>query len=378
MKRINSNKVGDVWVYQRQPKGNWYYSFTLSNGKKVEKSFGTSNLGRATEMAKGISSELIIKEEGESIDLPENLSEAFDQYIQYLKCEGCVRKTIVRYKSIYKNFTSFALSKKVNSINGLSQRLLNLYRQKRESEVGDTTRYFEAERIVEFGSYLVSEGLLKENPFSMNKLRKPQKVPWPWFTYSQVEAVLAVASDKDKKVFEFLAYTGIRIGELKRLCWSHIDFNRNILLVESTPDNPTKGKKQREIPMHDRVLKVLSSLEPKVGLVFNSGKSNKHQKGDGPLNERRLLERVKKICRKLEIEGTIHSFRKFFCSYMANQGIPPLTLMSWSGHSDIKVLINSYYKLNEEDSLNFMKKVCRSENEVANNKRHSGDISRDT
>jgi integrase len=378
MKRLNSNKVGEVWVYQRQPKGNWYYALTLSNGKRVEKSFGTSNLGRATEMAKNVNNDLTSKSEGESIDLPESLAEAFGQYIQHLKSEGCVRKTIVRYTGIYANFTAFATSKNVKTIHGLSQRLLNLFRQKRESEVFDTTRHFETERISEFGSYLVSEHLIDKNPFDISKLRKPQKIPWPWFTYSQVETILDLASDKDKKIFEVLAYTGMRIGELKRLSWSHIDFKRNILLVESTPDNPTKGKRSREIPMHDKVLEVLSKIEPKVGLVFNSGKSYKHPNGDGPLNERRLLERVKKICLKLEIEGCVHSFRKFFCSFMANQGIPPLTLMSWTGHSDIKILINSYYKLNEEDSVNFMKKVCRSEDEVSNTERHSRDNSRDT
>jgi len=88
---------------------------------------------------------------------------------------------------------------------------------------------------------------------------------------------------------------------------------------------------------------------------------NKYPNGECPPNERRLLERVKKLCKRLGIDGTIHSFRKFFCSYFANQGVPPLTLMSWSGHSDIKVLIASYYRLNEEDSLNFMRKVCRTE-----------------
>ena len=379
MKRINSNKVGDVWIFQRQSKGNWYYSISLDDGKKVEKSLGTSNLGRASEMAKDINNGLTRKSEGASIDLPENLAEAFEQYLHYLRSEGCVPKTIVRYKSVYQNFTSFAISKNVKTINGLSQRLLNLFRQKREKEVMDTTRYFETERIFEFGTFLESEKLLDKNPFDTSKLRKPQKVPWPWFTYEQVEDILQLASEKDKKIFEVLAYTGMRIGELKRLSWSHIDFSRNILLIESTPDNPTKGKKSREVPMHDRVRKVLLSLEgQKEGLVFNSGKSSKYPNGNGPLNERRLLERVKKHCLRLEIDGTIHSFRKFFCSYMANQGVPPLTLMSWSGHSDIKVLISSYYKLNEKESLDLMKKVCLSQKEVANNGRHSGDKPRDT
>ena len=36
---------------------------------------------------------------------------------------------------------------------------------------------------------------------------------------------------------------------------------------------------------------------------------------------------------------------------------PILTLKEWAGHKDIKVLINSYYKLDEDDSVNFMKKV---------------------
>jgi integrase len=220
-----------------------------------------------------------------------------------------------------------------------------------------STRYYETERLVEFGSYLVVEGLVDKNPFSLEKISKATKEPFPWFTISDVEQILLQARKSDAEVYEVLAFTGMRIGEIRRLQWSHIDFNRGVLTVVSTSLNPTKGKYSRVIPMHARVIKVLNGLKSKTGLVFNADVCHQFPEGNRPIYKNGLLDRLKVICKNLNVEGCLHSFRKFFCSYMANQGVPVLTLKEWTGHKDIKVLIDSYYKLHEEDSVNFMKKV---------------------
>lgn len=70
---------------------------------------------------------------------------------------------------------------------------------------------------------------------------------------------------------------------------------------------------------------------------------------------------VGKVQPKLGIEGCVHSFRKFFCSYMANSGVPATTLIKWSGHSDLKVLMDHYYKLDNNDSVKFMEKVSEKD-----------------
>lgn len=382
MKRINSNKVGDVWVYQRKPKGNWYYSIPMCNGKKSEKSFGTSNLGRATEMAKGLKTiENIDGQSKEVLNRPSSLKEALSQYISYLTSESRQPTTIKRYIGIFKCFADFSYSKNIMKIEKMDQRLLNQFRMERADKVKDSTRYYETERIVEFGYYLFSEGLLAKNPFSLGKLRKPIKEPLPWFTLTEVEQILNLASQEDSKIFEVLAFTGLRIGEASRLKWSDIDFKKGMLTVLSTIKNPTKGKLTRIIPMHSRVLKVLTNAKIKSGYVFNASVGPKYPKGDGPINKSGISTRLKKICQKLSIKGCVHSFRKFFCSYMANKGVPVLTLKEWSGHKEIRVLVDSYYKLHLDDSLAFMQKVS-SETEalkvVSNTERQSRDTFGDT
>lgn len=357
MRRINSNQVGDVWVYQRKPKGNWYYSLT-SNGKKIEKSFGTSNFGRATEMAKKLNvNEVNNVEANDALDLPTTITEAFNQYIAYLNSEGRQVTTITRYKGVFKNFVTFCNSKSITKIEKLDQRLLNQYRMERANKVKDSTRYYESERLMEFGLYLVSEGILSSPPFSLAKVRKPTKEPLPWFTLSDVEAILNIADQKDSEIFETLAFTGLRIGEIRRLKWSDIDFNNGTLTVLSTLKNPTKNKASRIVPLHIRVLKVLSKAKRNSEFVFTASASAKHPNGDGQINKNGLSIRLKKICKKISIKGCLHSFRKFFCSYMANKGVPVLTLKEWTGHKDIKVLVNSYYKLHLNDSIDFMNKV---------------------
>jgi integrase len=382
MKRINSNKIGDVWMYQRQPKGNWYYSLTLSTGKKVEKSFGTPNLGRATEMAKNLkTNESSNSQSKEILNRPSTLQEALNQYLTYLSSEGRQPTTIKRYKGIFKSFADFSHCNKITKIEQLDQRLLNQFRMDRADKIKDSTRYYETERLVEFGSYLMSEGLLVQNPFSLGKLRKAIKEPLPWFTLPEVEQILNLARLEDSRIFEVLAFTGLRIGEMSRLKWSDIDFKKGVLTVLSTIKNPTKGKSSRVIPMHSRVIKVLTNTSIRSSYVFNSSPSSKHPDGDGQINKSGLSTRLKKICKKLSINGCVHSFRKFFCSYMANKGVPVLTLKEWSGHKEIRVLIDSYYKLHLNDSVDFMNKVSLEDVKIAetsNTERQSRDTFRDT
>lgn len=46
---------------------------------------------------------------------------------------------------------------------------------------------------------------------------------------------------------------------------------------------------------------------------------------------------------------------------MANSGVPATTLIKWSGHSDLKVLMDHYYKLDNNDSIKFMEKVSEKD-----------------
>ncbi len=243
----------------------------------------------------------------------------------------------------------------------LEQRLFELYRENRKKSASESTRYLESKCIVAFGKYLARNKIVNGVPFSLEGIKKPKVEPLDWFTQKDIDNILNLAKTRDKPLFEFLAFTGLRIAEAKRLAWADVDFEKGFILVRSTSENPTKNGTSRMVPMHERVKNLLKSLEVKSELVFHSGKSSKYPDANGPLSERRVLTKIKKICLKLGIEGCVHSFRKFFCSYMANSGVPATTLIKWSGHSDLKVLMDHYYKLDNDDSIKFMEKVSEKD-----------------
>ena len=54
--------------------------------------------------------------------------------------------------------------------------------------------------------------------------------------------------------------------------------------------------------------------------------------------------------------GRLHSFRHFFCSQCANQGIPERTLMSWLGHAEA-AMVRRYYHLTDTESRRLMDRL---------------------
>jgi integrase len=358
MKRINSNQIGEFWIFKRSQNGSWYYAIT-KDGIKIERSLKTNHFGKATEIVKSLSVEAISA--NDDIDLPETIDESIKEYFNYLESEGRRKGTVKRYLPIFERFKLFCNQKKITKFNQLNQRLLDSYRSFRNDGSSDSTRYLESKCLVAYGKYLARHKITKEIPFSLFGIKKPKAIQSKWFTQIDLNNIIQLAKDNDKSLFEFLAFTGLRISEACRLNWEDIDLRKGFVHVRSTSENPTKNSNARMIPMHDRVRNILMNMKVKSGLVFHSGKSKKYPNADGPLCDRRVLTRIKKICLKLGIEGDTHTFRRFFCSYFANAGVPPTTLMKWSGHSDLKVLIDHYYKLENSDSLDAMKKISEKD-----------------
>jgi integrase len=48
-------------------------------------------------------------------------------------------------------------------------------------------------------------------------------------------------------------------------------------------------------------------------------------------------------------DGRLHSFRHFFCSACANNGVPEQVVMAWLGHRD-STMVRHYYHLHDEEA----------------------------
>ena len=81
------------------------------------------------------------------------------------------------------------------------------------------------------------------------------------------------------------------------------------------------------------------------------------------VTERRLLKRVKELCRECAFENPrqykLHSFRHHFASLCANHNVAYRKALAWLGHSSSEML-DLYYHLHDEDSQKAMMELAKS------------------
>lgn len=132
-------------------------------------------------------------------------------------------------------------------------------------------------------------------------------------------------------------YAGMRIAEKSYLDWANIDFTRNIIKIRAKDGWYPKGKKERNIALHPTLKNYLLSLREKTTsphVIFErrSGSRISPQVLDAQYNTF-----LQEEC-GLE-EGTDHKLRHTFITFCMSNGVDIKTIMSWSGHSSLKVLL---------------------------------------
>ena len=146
-----------------------------------------------------------------------------------------------------------------------------------------------------------------------------------------------VTSSLLKDVFIALFYTGMRAGELVNLKWSDIDLPLKTITIRNTKEFSTKGKKDRSIPINDKLLPVLQKRFPKVinikcqQYVFERIIGVK-------LSINYLSKRFKKAVRasKLNEQIHLHSLRHSFASNLVQKGVSLYVVKELLGHEDLK------------------------------------------
>ena len=100
--------------------------------------------------------------------------------------------------------------------------------------------------------------------------------------------------------------------------------------------------------------------------MFTAPPSQKYPKGGNQIHLDHLREKLLAILSDLGIEhGGLHSFRRFFISYCANQGVPPTVVMRWVGHAGLRMIVR-YYSLQDEESREAMAALVAEENGFPN------------
>jgi integrase len=185
---------------------------------------------------------------------------------------------------------------------------------------------------------------------------------------AEIEALLDAARDDDLRtrrrvpqlpLWRSLLETGARYGELVRVTWADVDFERALLTLRATN---TKSRKERAIPLLGGLVSELRALQPEhvavlgrplrqSDLVFRSPEGCAWPRHSVNIN--RMLHRLLEAAEidRLDAQGRkfdVHACRHSLASRLARAGVPITFAQRLLGHSTVEMTARVYTHLGEE------------------------------
>lgn len=158
-------------------------------------------------------------------------------------------------------------------------------------------------------------------------------------------------------LFEFVALTGVRIGEAIALEWKDVDFFNKTININSTD---YKGVRQSVKTRNGvRSLSMYPQLEKLLLRRFKDDFSNCERVFTNTKGEKccyfSVRDAWRRYLKKIHIDGGqgLHSLRHAFASVAMRSGVSPKVISAWLGHSDVTVTLRIYSHVTAEDLRSF-------------------------
>ncbi len=190
----------------------------------------------------------------------------------------------------------------------------------------------------------VKWGYLERNPLEGKiGMLKENTERWTYLMPEEAERIKQHLSETYHDLFDFLLYTGLRLGDALRLQWQDINLEGRFILVRGTK---TKGGKTFGIPLNQKALEVLRSRLQKADRINKEDRVFKH-------SEREFRRAFKKAVKLAGLPETIrvHDLRHTFASWLAMSGVTIQEIQALLGHSQITTTLR-YAHLNPTVLLN--------------------------
>jgi integrase len=185
------------------------------------------------------------------------------------------------------------------------------------------------------------------------------KEPAETYAYSldEVKRMLAVLDEPARTVVLTAAFTGLRKGEIRGLCWE--DFNGKELCVNhsvwnSIVNEPKTARSKAPVPIVEELAEAIEKHRQRmgklaVGPIFQAGNGK-------PLNLDNLARRVilpLLAVSKIEWHGW-HAFRRGLATNLHALGVDDKTIQAILRHSNIGLTMNVYVKSVTSSGINAM------------------------
>jgi integrase len=347
-----------VRLFQRGRK--WYANFQ-HRGRQRRQSLGTTSKKEARRRALVLESKLAAGEYQQPKRAP-SLADVIEQYRVHLKTERRRPKTVKKYEHGFKRMLELAKQRRTKTILDIDLSFVDAFRQGRTR--GNTDKPASAKTIhndtvllKQLVNFALRRGLIHEDPLRGLKLKKPKITPQPCWTRPEVDRILAATREPQRSSLTILAETGMRAGELKHLTWEDVDFERGVLHIRPKDDWQPKTGDIRAIPISPALRELLGRLPRRTRWVVTARASRRYPDGDHQISERRLLDYLKRVLKRLGLKGHLHTFRHAFISHALTSGVPEAIVRQWVGHVD-PAIIRQYTHIADVSSQAAMQRLA--------------------
>lgn len=204
----------------------------------------------------------------------------------------------------------------------------------------------------------VEDGAIPKNPARGLKLPAKTKKPTVYLTHQQVELLATKSTEPD--MIRFLAYTGLRWGEMAALRVKHLDFKKlrmriesNVVLVKGELEFGTpKTGEPRAVPMLDFITFSLTRItkgKPRDAFVFGKADNVPPLR---PHAEYSWFANAVKAAMKEDStfpRVTPHDLRHTAASLAVSSGANPKAVQRMLGHASAAMTMDVYADLFDQD-----------------------------
>ncbi len=188
---------------------------------------------------------------------------------------------------------------------------------------------------------------------------KPRKERRAWSARDAQRFLEATRDDPYHALWVLLLYTSIRQGAARALRWDDVDFATGTLHIRATLSDI--GRRRTEFPKdgtgkHRRLsIPIVAPLHHALQKMPRLLQKTQHDyiftRDDGtPLAGNQVRRLFARACRQAGLEPALpHELRHTAATLLADAGVPLLTVASILGHTNTRMLENTYHHGSEDE-----------------------------
>jgi integrase len=277
-----------------------------------------------------------------------------DEALEVIRAEKSA-STLRSYSLAARNFIAHIGD---GPLQALTAKHVSEFKVKRMQIVSPSSVNVDLRSLKAMFSLLVEWEWLARNPFEKVKLLRIPEIETPFLNEEEISRVLAsIENVQLKSIVLFAYYTGCRLGEILHVKWSDIDWVNNRLSIRNTVTFKTKSRKNRIVPMHPELVRLLTLIKGAQGdaqYVFTNREGS-------PLRSDTISHQFKRALRKNKLPEALHfhSLRHSFASVLVQKGTPIYQVSKLLGHSSVQVT-ERYAHLYAEDGGKYVDQIAIS------------------